>query len=134
MLSCVRRTTSTSFPAVWHRLNLELSASPLYIVTEVCQNVADTWRRAPDGCDLEPLNPLVDAAGSLSPAAFRASLPPIADDTAALDRELLLLKQDAARVFAYSSQRGTVAPGPLQRAPYRARSACTKRADWTPPP
>lgn len=50
------------------RLSFRPRRQRLCIVAEVCHGASDTdtWRRAPDGHDLEPLDPLVEAAGSPS--------------------------------------------------------------------
>ena len=85
--------------------------SLLCIVAEVGHfaSETDTWRRAPDGRDLEPLDPLLEAAGSPSFAAFSASGPAIADGSEALEIELRLWWQKLERERAQSGQRATVA-------------------------
>ena len=85
--------------------------SLLCIVAEVGHfaSETDTWRRAPDGRDLEPLDPLLEAAGSPSFAAFSASGPAIADGSEALEIELRLWWQKMERERAQSGQRATVA-------------------------
>ena len=85
--------------------------SLLCIVAEVGHfaSETDTWRRAPDGRDLEPLDPVLEAAGSPSFAAFSASGPAIADGSEALEIELRLWWQKLERERAQSGQRATVA-------------------------
>ena len=93
------------------------SESLLCIVAEVCHfaSETDTWRRAPDGRDLEQLDPLLEAAGSKSFAAFSASGPAIADGSEALDIELRLWRQQLERERAQSGQR-TVGPASVDEA------------------
>ena len=50
----------------------------VYVYDEVCLGAAgtDTWRRAPDGHDLDPLDPLVEAAAAPSCVAAPAARTP----------------------------------------------------------
>ena len=91
--------------------------SLLCIVAEVCHfaSETDTWRRASDGRDLEQVDPLLEAAGSKSFAAFSASGPAIADGSEALDIELRLWRQQLERERAQSGQR-TVGPASVDEA------------------
>jgi hypothetical protein len=105
------RQTAASSLQVWHLQHLEMPASLLCIVAEVCHFASntDTWRRASDGHDSEPLDPLLEAARSPSFVAFSTSGPPIADGSEALASELQLWEQQLERERAQSGQRATVA-------------------------
>ena len=111
--SYAMRQTAASFPQVWHLHHLETPASQLCIVAEVCHGSADTdtCRREPNGHDLEPLDPLVEAAESPSFVAFCTTGPPIADDSESVHIELQSWTQQLELGREQSGQRATVAPG-----------------------
>jgi hypothetical protein len=92
----------------WRRLHRSCA-----LLLKVCHGSADTdtCQREPDGHDLEPLDPLVEAAESPSFVVFCTTGPPIADDSEAVHIQLQAWTQQLDRGRAQSGQRATVAPG-----------------------